>query len=250
MGASPGAAVALTRMNAEIDIRDVLPSIACPRWCCTGRAIGVAWKKAVTRRRAFRVRPRRAPGEDHLPLRVTGSDPVSEVERFLNRTHVRPASELVLASVLTVRWEPRAGGQLDGKLMRAFDREMGWLRAHTLAKHTDRLVAAFDGPGRAVQCGAALVALALQSGVPARAGVHIGECDLAGDTGPIVEISAGIAEAAGAGDVCVSRTVVDLVPGSGLQFEDRGALRTRGHVHAIPILAVTSPASLVERSPA
>jgi len=156
----------------------------------------------------------------------------------------------VLASVLTVRWEPRAGGQLDGKLMRAFDREMGWLRAHTLAKHTDRLVAAFDGPGRAVQCGSALVALALQSGVPARAGVHIGECDLAGDSGPIVEISAGIAEAAGAGDVCVSRTVVDLVPGSGLQFEDRGALRTRGHAHTIPILALASPSSRgVERSP-
>jgi class 3 adenylate cyclase len=148
----------------------------------------------------------------------------------------------VLASVLTVRWEAAPGG-LDGQLMRAFDREMGWLRAHTLTKKTDRLVAAFDGPGRAVQCGSTLVALALQSGVPARAGVHIGECDLARDSGPIIEISGRIADAAGAGDVCVSRTVVDLVPGSGLQFEDRGSLRSRAHAHAIPILAVTAAGS-------
>ena len=246
MGASPGAAVALTRMNAEIDIRDVLPSIRVPTLVLhrTGdRCLRVEEGRYLASRIPGATFVE-LPGEDHLPFAGDQEAILSEVERFLNRTHVRPASELVLASVLTVRWEPRAGGQLDGKLMRAFDREMGWLRAHTLAKHTDRLVAAFDGPGRAVQCGAALVALALQSGVPARAGVHIGECDLAGDSGPIVEISAGIAEAAGAGDVCVSRTVVDLVPGSGLQFEDRGALRTRGHVHAIPILAVTSPASL------
>jgi len=71
-----------------------------------------------------------------------------------------------------------------------------------------------------------------------------------GESGPIVEISGGIADAAGAGDVCVSRTVVDLVPGSGLEFEDRGALRTRAHTHAIPILAVSSVSRGVERSPA
>jgi pimeloyl-ACP methyl ester carboxylesterase/class 3 adenylate cyclase len=252
MGASPGAAVALTRMNAEIDIRDVLPSIRVPTLVLhrTGdRCLRVEEGRYLASRIPGATFVE-LPGEDHLPFAGDQDAILSEVERFINRTHVRHASEMVLASVLTVRWEPQAEEHLEGKLWRAFEREMGWARAHTLAKHTDRVVAAFDGPGRAVQCGSALVALALQSGVPARAGVHIGECDLAGGSGPIVEISAGIAEAAGAGDVCVSRTVVDLVPGSGLQFEDRGALRTRAHAHAIPILAVAASSRDVERSPA
>src|SRR5262245_4664238 len=252
MGASPGAAVALTRMNAEIDIRDVLPSIRVPTLVLhrTGdRCLRVEEGRYLASRIPGATFVE-LPGDDHLPFAGDQEAILSEVEDFLNRTHVRPASELVLASVLTVRWEPQLEEHLEGKLWRAFEREMGWARAHTLAKRSDRVVAAFDGPGRAVQCGSALVALALQSGVPARAGVHIGECDLAGDSGPIFEISAGIAEAAGAGDVCVSRTVVDLVPGSGLEFEDRGALRTRVHAHAIPILAVSSPSRGVERSPA
>jgi pimeloyl-ACP methyl ester carboxylesterase len=243
MGASPGAAVALTRMNAEIDIRDVLPSIRVPTLVLhrTGDRLLRVEEGRYLASRIPGATFVELPGEDHLPFVGDQDAILTEVERFISRTHVRPPSELVLASVLTVRWDAVPGGDLDGKLWRAFDREMGWSRAQTLAKLPDRLIAAFDGPGRAVHCGSALVALALQSGVPARAGVHIGECDLTGDGGPIAEISARIAEAAGAGDVCVSRTVVDLVPGSGLRFEDRGALRTR--VDAIPILAVTSTAS-------
>jgi hypothetical protein len=79
-------------------------------------------------------------------------------------------------------------------------------------------------------------------------GVHIGECDLAGDSGPIVEISAGIAEAVGAGDVWVSRTVVDLVPGRACNRGSRRAAH-RGHPrHSDPRRHL--PASRVERSPA
>ena len=93
------------------------------------------------------------------------------------------------------------------------------------------------------------MALALQAGVPAKAGVHIGECDLAASGGPILEISGIIAEAAAPGDVCVSRTVVDLVPGSGIEFEDRGSLRTRGKLPAIPILAVSSRKGSTQEEP-
>jgi class 3 adenylate cyclase len=242
MGSSPGAAVALTRMNAEIDIRDVLPSIRVPTLVLhrTGDRLLRVEEGRYLASRIPGATFVELPGDDHLPFVGDQDGILREVERFLTRTHVRAATEMVLASVLTVRWEPVPGAELDGKLWRAFEREMGWSRAHTISRNTNRLVAAFDGPGRAVQCGSALVALALRSGVPARAGVHIGECDLAEESGPILAISGGIAEAAGTGEVCVSRTVVDLVPGSGIQFEDRGALRSRGHAHAIPILAVAA----------
>jgi class 3 adenylate cyclase len=252
MGASPGAAVALTRMNAEIDIRDVLPSIRVPT-LVLHRTGDRCLKVEEGRYLASKI-PHATfvelPGDDHLPFVGDQEAMLSEIERFLSRAHVRSSSELVLASVLTVRWDAHPGAGMDGKLLRAFDREMGWSRAHTLTHGADRLIAAFDGPGRAVQCGSAMVALALQSGIPARAGVHIGECDLAEASGPIVEISASIAEAATPGDVCVSRTVVDLVPGSGIQFEDRGSLRTRAQTQAIPILAVSASkgTTRVERS--
>jgi len=242
MGASPGAAVALTRMNAAIDIRDVLPSIRVPTLVLhrTGdRCLRVEEGRYLASRIPGATFVE-LPGEDHLPFAGDQDAILSEVERFITRTHVRSASEFVLASVLTVRWNAPPEPALDGRLSRAFDREMGWLRAQTLTRGPDRLVAAFDGPGRAVQCGTAMVALALQAGIAARAGVHIGECDLTEASGPIVEISSDIAEAATPGEVCVSRTVVDLVPGSGIQFEERGSLRTPAHGQAIPVLAVSA----------
>jgi hypothetical protein len=242
MGASPGAAVALTRMNAEIDIRDVLPSIRVPT-LVLHRTGDHLLKVEEGRYLASRIPGAtfvELPGDDHLPFVGDQDAILSEVERFLTRPPARPASELVLASVLTVTWAPPPPGPPDGRLRRVFERELGWSRGQTLALRPDRLVATFDGPGRAVQCGSALVAAAIQSGIVARAGVHIGECDVTVEDGPIVEISAKIAEAAGPGDVCASRTVVDLVPGSGLRFESRGTVRTSAHAQEIPVLAVST----------
>ena len=135
MGASPGAAVALTRMNAEIDIRDVLPSIRVPTLVLhrTGDRLLRVEEGRYLASRIPGATFVELPGDDHLPFVGDQEAILSEVERFLTRTHVRAASEMVLASVLTVRWEPVPGGELDGKLWRAFEREMGWSRAHTLA---------------------------------------------------------------------------------------------------------------------
>ena len=80
--------------------------------------------------------------------------------------------------------------------------------------------------------------MASRSHIPLRVGVHIGEWDPASPGGPLTEISAHIAQAATPGEVLVSRTVVDLVPGSGLQFVDRGGVRAAGLARELPILAV------------
>ena len=240
MGASPGAAVALTRMNAEIDIRDVLPSIRVPTLVLHRRG-DRCLKVEEGRYLASRIPGAtfvELPGDDHLPFVGDQDEILVEIERFLSHAHVRTGPERVLASVLTVASD---AGPADAEhLRRVFEREVAWYRGRTSPRDgREPLVAMFDGPGRAVQCGCAVAAVAQRSRIAVRAGVHIGECEPSEPRGPIVEISGDLAAAAGPGEVLVSRTVVDLVPGSGLQFADRGALRLPGLSRDLPVLAAS-----------
>jgi class 3 adenylate cyclase len=94
----------------------------------------------------------------------------------------------------------------------------------------DGFLVVFDGPARGVRCALALADALRPIGLKVRAGLHTGEIELAGDDvrGLAVHIGARIAALAGAGEVLVSRTVKDLVVGSGLTFEDRGSYRLKG----------------------
>ena len=89
----------------------------------------------------------------------------------------------------------------------------------------DGFLATFDGPARAVRCALRVAERSGGAGVPIRAGVHTGECERVGSdvAGIAVHIAARVMGEAGAGEVVVSRTVTDLVAGSGLRFEPRGA---------------------------
>ena len=225
MGASPGAAVALTKMNAEIDVRDVLPSIRVPT-LVLHREGDQCLKVEEGRYLASRIPGAKyveLPGNDHLPFLGDQDAIVREIEAFLAHTHDRVPAELVLSSILTIRSAARPG-DVD-HLRQVFEREVGWARGRVIASGADRLVAAFDGPGRAVRCARTVVTIAARSRIPVKAGVHVGECDLTAGTGPIFATSASLAEEAADGEVAVSRTVVDLVPGSGLEFNARGSYR-------------------------
>jgi class 3 adenylate cyclase len=94
----------------------------------------------------------------------------------------------------------------------------------------DGLLAAFDGPGRAIRCAKALVTTMSELGLPVRAGLHTGECELAGDRlrGLAVHIGARVVALAGPSEVLVSTTVKDLVAGSGFEFESRGSHALKG----------------------
>ncbi len=239
MGSSPGAAVALTRMNAEIDIRDVLPSIRVPTLVLHRRG-DRCMKVEEGRYLASRIPGAtfvELSGDDHLPFVGDQDEILVQIERFLSHAHVRTGPERVLATVLTVTSD---AGPADAEhLRRVFAREVAWYRGRTVAADAEPLVAMFDGPGRAVQCGCSVAAVAQRSRIGVRAGVHIGECEPSEPHGPIVEISRDLAAAAGPGEVIVSRMVVDLVPGSGLQFADRGALRLPGLSRDLPVLAAS-----------
>ena len=103
--------------------------------------------------------------------------------------------------------------------------------AGRLVKSTgDGTLATFDGPARAIECALAIRDALRQLGLDVRAGVHIGEIELRGDdvAGIAVHIAQRVSSLAGPGEVLVSRTVVDLVAGSGLVFEDHGEHELKG----------------------
>ncbi len=94
----------------------------------------------------------------------------------------------------------------------------------------DGFLATFDGPARAVRCALSVAERSGAAGIPVRAGVHTGECERVGGdvAGIAVHIAARVLGEAGGGEVLVSRTVTDLVAGSGLRFDSRGARSLRG----------------------
>src|SRR5205807_8898735 len=108
----------------------------------------------------------------------------------------------------------------DAMVRRQLARFHGW----EIKTTGDGFLATFDGPGRAIRCAIAVRDGARQLGLEVRAGLHTGEIDLHGDDirGVTVSIAARVAAHAKAGEVLVSRTVTDLVAGSGISFSDHG----------------------------
>jgi pimeloyl-ACP methyl ester carboxylesterase/DNA-binding winged helix-turn-helix (wHTH) protein len=227
MGASPGAALALTQMNADIDIRQLLPAIRVPTLiihrtddrCLTideGRyvAANIPGAQLVE-----------LPGDDHLPFVGDQDAILTVIERFLEGRRETTDRDRVLATVLTavVRDDPQHAGHRP-----AFDthvrKEVEWYRGRLLELSAGRVQAAFDGPARAIRCAVALAAAGPRFGRPMQVGLHTGECEVSGPamSGPAVDFSSRLSQIAPTGDVLVSRTVRDLVAGSGLAFDPRG----------------------------
>ena len=237
MGASPGAAVALTRMNAEIDVRAVLPSVRVPTLVVHrsgDRALPIEGGRYLASHipGASMVE---LPGEDHLPFVGAQDEVLEAIARFLAAARASTGADRVLATALTVL---PADDSPDDALRATFMSEVVAHRGRVVALPAAGLVALFDGPGRAVRCGRAVVAGDARGTRAARAGIHTGECDPATPEGPLLALSAHLAATAAAGEVVVSRTVVDLVHGSGLRFVDRGTLRVSSTDRSIAALTL------------
>lgn len=248
MGASPGAADALTRMNSEIDVRAVLPMIRVPT-LVIHRTGDLCLKVEEGRYVASRIPGAKfveLPGIDHLPF-VGDQDAILDpIEEFLTGSHSANASDGVLATVMTTATEGRAAGSpasLDRYRQHALH-QIELFRGKSFARTGEgMLTAAFDGPARAIRCAAAVRDFADQVGVPLRAGIHTGECRPAGPdgdpSGMAVEIAGTLASIARPGEVLASRTVRDLVAGSGLTFLARGS-------HVFPELGGDTPLFAVQ----
>lgn len=179
-------------------------------------------------------------GIDHLPYVGDVSAITGEVEEFLTGQRHEGVPDRVLATVLftdIVDSTRRAAGVGDQRWRVLLERHDEMARSEIgsyqgrLVKHTgDGLLATFDGPTRAVLCATALAERMPETGLDIRSGLHTGECLRRGDDigGIAVHIAARIAAMADAKEVLVSNTVKDLVYGSGITFEDRGAHVLKG----------------------
>jgi hypothetical protein len=227
MGASPGAAVALTRLNAEIDVRSVLPTIRVPTLVlhrthdrCLRAEEGRFVASLVPGAQYVEL-----PGEDHLPFVGDQDTLLDHVEGFLTGAPVRMDGDHVLATVLCARLDAVPGDVSPAALesFRSLARqEVPRFRGRALELRDDGLSAAFDGPARAIRCGLRLSEAAAEAGLSLRVGLHTGECALGdGSRGRVADTGDQIAAQAQPGEVLVSRTVVDLVAGSGLRFLER-----------------------------
>ena len=239
MGASPGAAVALTRMNAQIDVRDLLPAIRVPT-LVVHRSGDRCLKVEEGRYLASHIPGAvfaELPGEDHLPFVGDQDDILNTIDTFLSRSRTRAESDRVLTTVLSLN---ASGTDQDLELLhRVFAREVSVHRGRISSIPGARLVAMFDGPGRAVRCGRSVAsALSSRTSLSVRGGVHIGECAPTATCAPVIDLSGALADAATPGDVFVSRTVVDLVHGSGMQFEERKTIEDAARARAIQAFAV------------
>ena len=234
--ASPGAALALMKMNTVVDVRDVVPAIRIPT-VVMHRTDDVDAKVEEGRYIASRIPTARFVefgGADHAWWTQTRDAILDEVEELVTGVRPAPFPDRVLATVLFT--------DIVGSTERA--RELGdqrWtellLRHHVVVRRElerfrgrerdcagDGFFATFDGPARAIRCAVALRDAVRDLGLEVRAGVHSGECELLADkvAGIAVHIGSRVMSLAQPGEVLVSSTVRDLVAGSGIAFEERG----------------------------
>lgn len=240
--ATPRAANALTRMNAQIDVRSALGAIIVPSLIMHrsgDRTVPVQCGGYL----AENIRGARFvefPGDDHLPW-TSGMEPVlGEIEAFV--TGARPIEEAdrVLATVMfadivdsTQRAATIGDRAWTGELQQFYGiarRQLERYRGREIDTAGDGYFATFDGPARAVRCAQTIAREVAQLGLAVRAGLHTGEVEIVGEKvgGIAVHIGARVASHAAPGEVVVSNTVKDLVAGSGLQFEDRGVRPLKG----------------------
>jgi len=244
LGASPGAALALTQMNADIDVRDVLPLVRVPT-LVVHRSGDRTLRVEEGRYVAGLVPGARyveLPGDDHLPFVGDQDAIIDEIAVFLRSVTEGPPRDRVLATVMYARIDSALPhGADDAAFASHVQREIAWFRGrgHTFTEHG--FYAAFDGPARAIACARALSGACPRFGRAGSFGLHTGECDLAPDGRPtgVAFDRARAVSALAFGEVLVSRTVTDLVAGSGVLFEDRGAHPLTGDSDPWRLFAVT-----------
>ena len=242
LSVSPSAAVALGRMNTDIDIRAVLPVLSVPTLvfhAVDDRDVNIEEGRWI----AQRIRGARLielPGGDHIPFYASQDAVIEGAQEFLTGAPPAPDADRFLATVLftdIVNGTAKAAELGDARWRTLIEshhaivrRELARFRGTEVDTAGDGFFATFDGPARAVRCALEVRDAVRDLGIEIRAGVHTGECELiANKTGGIaVIIGSRVREQATPGEVFATSTVKELVAGSGLRFEPRGARRLKG----------------------
>jgi class 3 adenylate cyclase len=233
---SPSTWVDFRRMQIDLDVSHALPAIRVPT---------LVLSKEGDRENAEHVAAV-IPGAEYVLVPGKGRAiqendfALEAIEAFLAGSRARRIPDTVLATVLftdLVGSTTRAVELGDREWRSLLERhnevvrmELARFRGVELDTAGDGFFASFDGPARAIACAREIVDRMPDIGLQARAGIHTGECERVGEklAGLAVNVGARVTAAAGAREVLVSQTVKDLVAGSGIEFEDRGAHELKG----------------------
>jgi class 3 adenylate cyclase/pimeloyl-ACP methyl ester carboxylesterase len=245
--ASPGAALALNRMNHEIDVRNVLPVIRVPTLVLNREAEHPFTRQgsAYLAQHIPGARHLELPGADHAIFAGGWESYAQALEKFLQEAWsdeaiAEPETDRVLATILftdIVGSTAKAVELGDARWRELLESHHAVVR-RLLVRHRgteldtagDGFFASFDGPARAIHCASAITESVRDLGLEVRAGLHTGECERTNNKigGIAVHIGARVAAQADAGEVVVSSTVKDLVAGSGIAFRERGTAELKG----------------------
>jgi class 3 adenylate cyclase len=240
--ASPDVLAESTRAVMDSDVTSVLPAIQAPTLVISrqgDRHVRSEHGRAV----ASRIPDARyveLAGNDHLPFAGRSEEILDEIQQFLTGTRPAPVLDRVLLTVLftdivgSTEHVAKLGDRQWRELLNHYDdsvqHQLERFRGRFINTTGDGTVATFDGPARAIECAQAITEAVRAIGLDLRAGLHTGEVELRGQdvAGVAVHIAARVSALAVAGEVLVSRTVTDLVAGSGIGFEDRGDHQLKG----------------------
>lgn len=242
MSASPSAAAALTRANRSMDVRAVLPSIKVPTLLLHARGdrtLEVGHSEYMAER-IDGAKLVVVDGEDHLPWLDCGDAYVEEVRAFISDTPSVTMADRVVSTILFTDIVDSTGMLADigdhqwGSVLEqhndAVRQEMTACGGRELNTTGDGFIVAFSSPAKAIRCAQGARAAVGRMGLEMRAGLHTGECeDQNGElVGLAVHIASRIADIARPRCILVSRTVRDLVTGSGIAFSSVGLRDLKG----------------------
>jgi class 3 adenylate cyclase len=248
---SPGGLRSIFEALFEIDVRATLPSVQAPCLVMHGNFMSMFEQQSgYLVAHLPDARLVKLAGVDHFPWFAGAARVVAEVEEFLTGVRFGPVDDRVLATLIftdIVGSTEQAAAMGDRRWSDVIDsyyalarRCVDRFRGHEVSTEGDGFLARFDGPARAVCCARAIRDGVQGLGIDIRAGVHTGEIELHGNeiSGLAVHIAARVVGHAAAREVLVSRTVKDLVVGSGIAFVDRGRHELRGvpdvwHLYAL-----------------
>jgi pimeloyl-ACP methyl ester carboxylesterase/DNA-binding CsgD family transcriptional regulator len=266
LSASPGDAADLMRMNCLIDIGGILPSIRVPTLVIHSTHDKVA---PIEAGRYFAehipgARLLELDSPDHWVYFLDADVVIGEIQEFLTGARSSQSPETMLATVLCTR-VAQAGAHavwLGGRQWHDLVDKHHSVVRKALVRYTGRevesgeqgITAVFDGTARAIRCALEIRDELLKLGLRIRAGIHAGECEVAGGRprGVALHVASGIMAAAQPGEVLVSGTVKDLVAGSGLEFAERGTREFAGVPGSWSLFAAGAdqPSAVADEMPA
>jgi len=254
LAASPGTAAVMMTLVAELDVRAVLSTIRVPTLVVhhtDDPLILPEWGKYIADQIPG-AKYVELPGRNMYHFVEPWRPSFHEIAEFLTGHQTELADDRVLATVLftdivdSTRRAAELGDRDWRALLDAHDAvvrsQLARFRGREVSTSGDGFLAMFDGPQRAIRCAMAIRDTVQALGIQVRAGLHTGECEVRGDDigGIGVHIGARVSALAGANEVLVSSTLRDLVIGSGLGFEDRGAHQLKGVPGEWRLFAVAS----------